>query len=232
MRVALIHALIVLGVAVALAADEGRESSDNFAEVRAWIDALKGFGVPQFEELKVGGEPYYIARFIPTSGLDHCHVYTFRKADRVWLLARHGIFPGGCRITTQVDDASGDLVYWSATGAELDRLATARPREETRAAEMAKPDLKAVAPDPEAAPPDAGAIPPDVEAYLERRGLCEHFIGEEPYDEERRRFLHLRIQQTCSGINEQGEATRALHRNAPTVLELLDAHSEPIVLAR
>ncbi len=75
-------------------------------------------------------------------------------------------------------------------------------------------------------------IPTDVQAYLERRRACEHFIGEEPFDEARRRFLRLRILQTCSGINEQGQATRELHRDNPKVLKLLEAHSEPIVLAK
>ena len=76
------------------------------------------------------------------------------------------------------------------------------------------------------------SVPRDVQAYLERRGACEHFIGEEPFDEARRRFLRLRILQTCSGINEQGQATRELHRDNPKVLKLLEAHSEPIVLAK
>jgi hypothetical protein len=74
------------------------------------------------------------------------------------------------------------------------------------------------------------SFPPDVEAYLERRRACEHFIGEEPFDEARRRFLRLRILQTCSGINEQGEATRELHKDDPRVLKLLEPHSERIVL--
>ena len=74
-------------------------------------------------------------------------------------------------------------------------------------------------------------VPPDVQTYLERRRACEHFIGEEPFDEARRRFLRLRIQQTCSGINEQGDATRELHRDDSRVLKLLEPHSAPIVLA-
>jgi len=73
-------------------------------------------------------------------------------------------------------------------------------------------------------------VPPDVQAYLERRRACEHFIGEEPFDEARRRFLQLRILQTCSGINAQGEATRELHKDDPQVLKLLEPHSERIVL--
>lgn len=75
-------------------------------------------------------------------------------------------------------------------------------------------------------------LPPDVQAYLERRRACEHFIDEEPFDEARRRFLNLRILQTCSGINEQGQATRELHRDNPDVLKLLEAHSERIILAK
>lgn len=78
----------------------------------------------------------------------------------------------------------------------------------------------------------ADPLPADVQAYLERRRACEHFIGEEPFDAARRRFLHLRILQTCSGINEQGQATRELHGDNPKVLKLLEAHSEPIVLAK
>lgn len=75
-------------------------------------------------------------------------------------------------------------------------------------------------------------LPPDVESFLARRSACEHFIGEEPYDEERRRFLALRIRQACSGINEQGAATRELHRDSPAVLEALEPHREPIYLVR
>lgn len=75
-------------------------------------------------------------------------------------------------------------------------------------------------------------IPPDVQSYLDRRRACEHFLGEEPYDDGRRRFLQLRILQTCSGINEQGEATRQLHRDSPEILKLLEPHLEPIVLSK
>lgn len=75
-------------------------------------------------------------------------------------------------------------------------------------------------------------IPPDVVEYLERRRACEHFIGEEPFDEARRRFLRLRILQSCSGINEQGQATRELHRDDPRISKLLEPHTEPIVLAK
>lgn len=78
----------------------------------------------------------------------------------------------------------------------------------------------------------AEPIPPDVRSYLERRRACEHFIGEEPFDEARRRFLELRILQTCSGINEQGQATRELHIASPQILKLLEPHTEPIVLAK
>lgn len=74
--------------------------------------------------------------------------------------------------------------------------------------------------DPVSEPEPGTEIPADVTAALERRRACEHFLGEEPYDAERRRFLELRIRQTCSGINEQIAATRALHRDDPRILDL------------
>jgi hypothetical protein len=33
-------------------------------------------------------------------------------------------------------------------------------------------------------------LPEDVTAFVERRDGCDHFRGEYPYDEDRRKFLH------------------------------------------
>lgn len=42
-------------------------------------------------------------------------------------------------------------------------------------------------------------MPEDVRAFLARENTCQHFAGEEPYDEERRRELDAANQQYCEG---------------------------------
>lgn len=64
-------------------------------------------------------------------------------------------------------------------------------------------------------------LPKDVAAYIERRNECEHFIGEEPYDEARRKYLTRVIRETCTGSNRDLAALRAKYRSRPEVLEAL-----------
>lgn len=50
----------------------------------------------------------------------------------------------------------------------------------------------------------AGDSPPaDVRAFIERRDLCDHFRGEDPYDEERRLFLERNLNEFCTGSDRQ-----------------------------
>ena len=46
-------------------------------------------------------------------------------------------------------------------------------------------------------------LPPDLVRFIERRDGCEHFRGEEPYDEERRQFLVAKMNEFCTGTDEQ-----------------------------
>lgn len=43
------------------------------------------------------------------------------------------------------------------------------------------------------------AMPADVRAFLERENTCQHFAGEEPYDEERRQELEQAAAEYCDG---------------------------------
>ncbi|AHY59172.1 hypothetical protein [Stenotrophomonas rhizophila] len=43
------------------------------------------------------------------------------------------------------------------------------------------------------------AMPADVRAFLERENTCQHFAGEEPYDEERRQELEQASAEYCDG---------------------------------
>lgn len=69
--------------------------------------------------------------------------------------------------------------------------------------------------------PEPVPLPKDVAAYIERRNQCEHFIGEEPYDEARRKYLTQVIRETCTGSNRDLAALRHKYRDRPEVLESL-----------
>jgi hypothetical protein len=43
----------------------------------------------------------------------------------------------------------------------------------------------------------------DVQRFAVRRDLCDHFRGEDPYDDERRRFLSRSVQRECHGTDSQ-----------------------------
>jgi len=47
------------------------------------------------------------------------------------------------------------------------------------------------------------AYPDDIEEFIDRREICDHYRGEEPYDVERPKFLAEQINKTCSGTDEE-----------------------------
>lgn len=58
------------------------------------------------------------------------------------------------------------------------------------------------------AAPAASPQPADVAAFVERRELCDHFRGEEPYDAERREFIGKNIAALCPGSDAALAALR------------------------
>lgn len=50
---------------------------------------------------------------------------------------------------------------------------------------------------------NVAALPEDIRTFKSRHEACEHFIGEEPYDEERRAFLNEAVNESCTGIDQQ-----------------------------
>lgn len=65
--------------------------------------------------------------------------------------------------------------------------------------------------------PDARGMPAAVQAFIVRYEGCQHFAGEEPYDEERRRFLAKNIDALCPGIDALAARLRARYRDDPAV---------------
>ena len=65
--------------------------------------------------------------------------------------------------------------------------------------------------------------PTDVADFVERRAGCNHFLGEEPYDEERAAELNRAIRELrCSGLDREERDLRRAYRLNPEVLRLLD----------
>ena len=67
----------------------------------------------------------------------------------------------------------------------------------------------------------ASGLPRDVGDFISRRDDCEHFIGEEPYDAERRAYLEKVIRETCTGSNQALDALRRKYRGNAAVLKAL-----------
>lgn len=56
------------------------------------------------------------------------------------------------------------------------------------------------------------AMPADVQAFLARENTCQHFAGEEPYDDERRRELEEASAKYCEGREKNFTDLVARHR--------------------
>lgn len=47
------------------------------------------------------------------------------------------------------------------------------------------------------------STPDDISKFIARREQCDHFRGEEAYDEERGRFLREQLAATCKGTDDE-----------------------------
>ncbi|NLR72744.1 hypothetical protein HGI47_17860 [Novosphingobium sp. ERN07] len=119
----------------------------------------------------------------------------------------------GCSAGTpeQSDGASAQV-----SGVPSDAVSTASPE---------RPGTSASAVDEEgaatAAKVDTSALPEDVRAFIERRSLCDHFRGEEPYDAERKAFLEQKLQETCKGTDAALKGIRRKYHENPDVIAAL-----------
>ena len=83
--------------------------------------------------------------------------------------------------------------------------------------------------------PDLGAqreaapkLPADVAGFKERRDLCEHFRGEDPYDRARRRFLGENLKKYCAGTDAELAGLKAKYKGNETVTKVLDKYEARI----
>ena len=71
-------------------------------------------------------------------------------------------------------------------------------------------------------------LPADVAAFLKQRDLCDHFRGEEPYDEQRRKFLEKNIIEYCTGTDSKLANLREKYRMNPVVMDRLSVSEEDV----
>ncbi len=70
--------------------------------------------------------------------------------------------------------------------------------------------------------------PADVAAFIEQRDLCDHFRGEEPYNEERRKFLERNIVELCTGTDSKLANLKEKYRGKAAVIKRLSEYEEDI----
>lgn len=72
------------------------------------------------------------------------------------------------------------------------------------------------------------SLPADVAAFVEQRDGCDHFRGEEPYDEERRAFLEQNMRELCTGTDMALARLKKKHEKSGSVMSVLNQYEEKI----
>jgi hypothetical protein len=75
--------------------------------------------------------------------------------------------------------------------------------------------------------PTARGMPADVQRFIVQWEDCWHWLGEPPWDEERRREVEHAIRDVCPGVDALGRQIRALHAGNPEILARLREY-EPL----
>lgn len=92
------------------------------------------------------------------------------------------------------------------TKAEAETPAAAKAEPETEAAKIALKNAE---------------LPQDVAAFVARREGCDHFRGEEAYDEERGRFIRENLDKLCKGTDAELAALKGKYAKDAKVTEKL-----------
>ena len=73
--------------------------------------------------------------------------------------------------------------------------------------------------------------PPDVARFIERRDGCDHFLGEDPYDEERRKFLQQQTLRLCVGTDNDLATLKKKYRGDNAIMAKLNDYEPQIETA-
>jgi hypothetical protein len=75
---------------------------------------------------------------------------------------------------------------------------------------------------------DQQELPEDVFSFVEKRDGCDHFRGEDPYDEERRKFILKNLQELCTGTDVELAKLKTKYESNSIVLSRLSNYDEDI----
>lgn len=75
---------------------------------------------------------------------------------------------------------------------------------------------------------NAQELPADVIKFKQRRDICDHWRGEEPYDEERAKAIEEAWDSSCPGSDKTLALLRAKYKNNQAVLKALADYEEKI----
>ncbi|MBI4204957.1 MAG: hypothetical protein HY527_08010 [Betaproteobacteria bacterium] len=73
--------------------------------------------------------------------------------------------------------------------------------------------------------------PSDVATFIERRDGCDHFRGEDAYDEERRNFLQRETLRLCVGTDQEFAALKKKYRGEKTIMDRLNEYEADVEAA-
>jgi hypothetical protein len=76
--------------------------------------------------------------------------------------------------------------------------------------------------------PAAIPAPDDITRFITRREECDHFRGEEAYDEERGRFLRDNLERTCTGTDAELAELKRKYANRDDVTKRLSEFESTI----
>ena len=71
-------------------------------------------------------------------------------------------------------------------------------------------------------------MPADIRTFTNKRDECDHWRGEEPYDDERAKEISGAINDTCTGTDDKLSKLRRKYKDRPSVLEVLAIYEDKI----
>ncbi len=87
------------------------DRSKDLVDVRAWVEATKGFGQPKFFELSAGGKDFFVVTNNPNSGAAITGTYSYVLDGEEWQLFDSRSFRDAPTIDVKVNDAGTGLIY-------------------------------------------------------------------------------------------------------------------------
>ncbi len=93
---------------------------------------------------------------------------------------------------------------------------------------VARPNASVQSPRPVPKLAQSSDLPEDVVKFLKRRKGCEHFRGEEGYDEARSRFIAEKLKTLCTGTDAELATLKRRFSAEPKIMAALGPFEEMI----